>query len=69
MLPEDLAARLARMRKVAQDRECKLLERGVALDDGLEDRDRAGDGRFFLSVSAQSAQVEERVDDVVLDLL
>lgn len=64
-----LPTSLARVSEVTQDGESELLERRAARDDLLKDGDGTGDGCFFLSNRAESTEVEESVDDVVLDLL
>lgn len=64
-----LAACLARLRKVAQHRQCKLLEGRIACYDALQKRNSASDSSFFLSDFRKPAQIEERIDDMILDIL
>lgn len=60
---------LARVRKVAQERQRKLLEGRAVLYDALQERDGARRGCVDLAGLAEPAQVEEGVDGVVLDVL
>lgn len=62
MLPEEMATGLARG-KVEQDRQGKLLERRVVLDEPEQDRNRACTGSFLLPGLGQSTQVEQSSDD------
>lgn len=62
VLPEEMATGLARG-KVEQDRQGKLLERRVVLDESEQDRNRACTGSFLLPGLGQSTQVEQSSDD------
>lgn len=69
LLSSQFSASLACMGKVAQDRQSELLERRAARNDLLKDGDSACDSRLFLSDRAESTEVEQSIDDVVLYLL
>jgi hypothetical protein len=64
-----LSRPLPRMRKVAQNRQRKLLQRRVVPHDPLQQGDRPRRGGFGLTFGRETAEVEESVDGVVLDFL
>ena len=57
------------MREIAENRECKLFERRVVVDNLLQDRDDPRCSCCILSRLAQAAKIEQRVDSGVWKLL
>lgn len=62
-------ARSARMSKVAKNWKGELFERRIVLDELLQEGDSAGRGSDIFAGLAEAAEIEERVDSRILNLL